>query len=116
MPRLGVLLIVATTKILLSWPSVKEHATLMIHSLTLAARKILPSSRGRTSDLGIAQVIHYSPTLFQLSYRRVISVLLFVQYDLGKLLVLITKHGGLKISSPLKLGCPLSILDFIHPK
>jgi hypothetical protein len=30
-----------------------------------------PSNRGRTSDLGIAQCFLYSPTLFQLSYRRV---------------------------------------------
>jgi hypothetical protein len=29
-----------------------------------------PSNRGRTSDLGIAQCFLYSPTLFQLSYRR----------------------------------------------
>jgi hypothetical protein len=29
-----------------------------------------PSNRGRTSDLGISQCFLYSPTLFQLSYRR----------------------------------------------
>ncbi|KAI0751850.1 hypothetical protein C8Q80DRAFT_603290 [Daedaleopsis nitida] len=39
-------------------------------STEIANPKKNPSNRDRTSDLGILRVNHYSPTLFQLSYRR----------------------------------------------
>src|SRR6266851_3577657 len=40
-----------------------------------------PSNRGRTSDLGITQCFRYSPTLFQLSYRRACSMSQIILYD-----------------------------------
>ena len=36
----------------------------------LGEKKVFPSDWNRTSNFGIPQVFCYSPTLFQLSYRR----------------------------------------------
>ena len=46
--------------------------------------KMNPSNRGRTSDLGMACLRnHYSPTLFQLSYRRLVKMDVKVLYEVG---------------------------------
>lgn len=57
--------IISSTVRMEEFPQMVRHRS--EKSLLLAKS---PSNRGRTSDLGIAQYFLYSPTLFQLSYRR----------------------------------------------